>query len=353
MWAKILSASLVGLLGAAMAIPVSAAAETIGSNLATAPNESLCRFESSEPASRFCIVGQHQLTASHSEPAGLTAPFDGVVVGWSVVSGVAPPGTGVVKLALRTTAGPGYLQKGPEVELPLGSPGTRYSFPERMSVSARQPLGLAISVANRNGQAAGAPIAFREDGVGVVDTYTGEPFAPQTIWDQEEDIELMMNAIVEADADHDGYGDLTQDCFPGTPLMTELCGRDIAPPAITLRFRPHQPFLRSGVVSGRIYSSEAGRVSASGLLEIKGPHGRTASLRNAAGALTTGSATELRLRLLAPALRAAKAALAEGKRVLVAVSVRAVDASGNDRLAFANVRPSIMRKAKGPKGRSK
>lgn len=37
---------------------------------------------------------------------------------------------------------------------------------------------------NRNTQEAGAPIAFREEGVGMIDTWTGEPL--ESIWETEE-----------------------------------------------------------------------------------------------------------------------------------------------------------------------
>lgn len=156
--------------GARLFAPALAEAVTIGGSLTTPANESVCKFQSLEPETRVCTVGQHNLLAGHTllpdhvATGGLVAPFDGVIVRWSVLSGAALPGTGTVKLALRTTRGPGYLEKGPEVELPLSLSGAKHTYSERMSIGGGQPIGLKITIANRSTQEAGAPIAFQEEG---------------------------------------------------------------------------------------------------------------------------------------------------------------------------------------------
>lgn len=314
-----------------------ASAATIGSNLATAPNDSLCKFEVLEPKTETCFVGHSSLVSSHTAVDGLTAPIDGVIVRWSVVSGSALPGTGRVTLGLRLTHGPGSLEKGPDVELPLGSPG-RHTYAERMPISAGQPIGLKVVVENRSVQEAGAPIAFREDGVGTIDTWTGEPWSSSAIWNQEEDVELLLDAEIEPDADRDGFGDLTQDCFPSHFGDQHLCGRDFAPPVVKSRFARRQAFLRSGTVSVRVSSNEAGRVRASGELQIKGGKGWTYGLRGARKSVAPGGQAILRLQVRPRALKAARLAAAEGKRVVVTGRVGVQDASGNEGQAPFRVR---------------
>ncbi|HEX6204907.1 MAG TPA: hypothetical protein VFZ29_03775 [Solirubrobacterales bacterium] len=327
----------ISLLGAS---PVKA--DTLGSNLASAPNDSVCKFQVFEPKTQVCTVAQSSLTPSHTGAGGLTVPFDGIVVKWSVVSGPVLPGTGKVTMALRATEGPGYMEKGPEVELPLGSPGTRYTYPERLPVTAGQPLGLRIAVENRSIQEAGAPIAFAEPGVGTINFWWGEP--ESAIWDEEAGVELLLDAEIEPDADHDGYGDLTQDCFPGHPGDQHLCGQDLAPPAIQARFAKQQAFLRSGAIVVRVGSSEAGLARASGELQIKGRGGRTYSLGSASKSLVAGGQAVLRLRVRHKVLKAARVAAAEGRRSVVTGRVGVRDASGNEGQAPIRVR-SVAPKA--------
>jgi hypothetical protein len=243
-------------LSVALVASTPAEAVTLGSNLATAPNDSVCKFQSLEPETRICRVEQDDLLAEHTATGGLVAPFDGVIVSWSVVSGTALPGTGTVKLALRTESIFGDFRRGPEVELPSSPPGTTHTYPEQMSIVAGQPIGLTISTTNRNTQEAGAPIAFQGEGAGKISTLTGQPL--KSIWNMEEDVELLLDAEIEPDADHDGLGDLTQDCFPTLLGRQELCGHDLVPPTIEPHFAARQPFLRSGTILIGVASTSRG-----------------------------------------------------------------------------------------------
>jgi len=265
------------------------------------------------------------------------APFDGVIVNWSVVSGPVLPGTGTVRLALRATSGPGFLSKGPEVDLAPSPLGTTHTYSEQMPIGAGQPIGLTISTTNRSTQEAGAPIAFQEQGVGTINTWAGEPF--QSIWETEEDVELLLDAEIEPDVDHDGLGDLTQDCLPGLLGRQELCGHDLAPPRIQPHVAARQAFLRSGTVLVEVASSEAGVASAEGRLQINGRSGWSYRLRGAHGPVAAGGQAVLRLRVRKRALRAARTAVRNGKRVLVTARVSVADAAGNERQATVQVRP--------------
>ncbi len=209
-----------------------------------------------------------------------------------------------------------------------------------MPVWATQPIGVKVTVGNRSTQEAGAPIAFREEGVGTVDTWTGEPWEGGTIWTQEEDVELLLDADVEPDADGDGYGDLTQDCFLNLALSRELCGRDLEAPTIRPHFTARQAFLGSGVVLIRVESSETGLARAEGRLSVKGREGWTSRLRGAYRPVVAGRQATLPLRVRNRALVAARRASRQGRRILVTARVAVTDAAGNERQATARVHPA-------------
>jgi hypothetical protein len=322
-------------LGGICVASTAAEAATFGSNLGAGANESLCRFQSLEPETRSCTIEQVDLLSSHSPTDGLVAPFDGVIVRWSVVTGTPLSGTGAVKLALRSLP-PGFLERGPEVELPLSSPGTRHTFLERMPVTAGQYVGLRIWITNHSTQEAGAPIAFRQDGVGTIRNWAGEPYESASEG-LEGGVELLMEAEIEPDGDHDGYGDLTQDCSPNEIGSDQRC--DFKAPAIRLRSVRRQPFLKTGVISIHASLNETGFASAAGRLLVMGKRGRwTSSLRNPDSRLVeAGGWAALRLRVPKRALKAARVAAQRGKEILAKVNIRVVDTRGNERRELVEV----------------
>jgi hypothetical protein len=328
-------------LSAVLALAIGAAPAkgvTFGSNLATAPNDSVCKFQASQLTTYVCSVGQYNLLAGHTASGGLEAPFEGVIVRWSVVSGHSLPGTGTVKLALRTTGGPGSVAKGPEVELPPSPPGTRHTFAERMPVSVAEPIGLRISVANQSAEEAGAPIAFREAGVGMIETWRGEPWEPAPFLGKEDGVELLLSAEIEPDDDGDGYGDLTQDCFPWHPADEDPCEPDSIKPRIKLRAAAKQNFLRSGFVVVRLVSNEGGRVKAAGRLKVQGSASQGYHMGRSRAQVRPGGEVVLRLRVRKPVLKAARAAKRDGKKVMATVGVAVVDVAGNEAKATTRVR---------------
>jgi hypothetical protein len=113
---RIRSAGAVLPAGTVLAGATPAAAVPIGNALTTTPNGVVCGFQSPEPRTRPCTVGQDNLLADHTATSGPIAPGDGVIVSWSTLSGTAPPGTGSVRLSLRAFGPLNDPTAGPQVD---------------------------------------------------------------------------------------------------------------------------------------------------------------------------------------------------------------------------------------------
>jgi hypothetical protein len=154
------------------------------------------------------------------------AQSDGVVVRWRVMNGGTgayharvvvpdPGGTGGMYAAYRVlhSSAPG------NVTAPTASLFSKIStFPTRLPIPAGAYVGLAMQSAHTEGfQASGGAATFTEtndggDGIGVSGIiHEGT---------------ILYDADIEPDADHDGYGDITQDACP-----TDAATQGACPPA--------------------------------------------------------------------------------------------------------------------------
>jgi hypothetical protein len=310
----------------------SAAATSVGSVLTAVPNSEACGFGMFTATDRPCTSTQATLAANQTAAGGLVSPIDGVVVNWTVRSGPATPDTTRVRLRPRTLRGEVGGAAGTMVDLPLGAPGL-HTFAERMPIKVGEGIGVTALVTNQNNGSAGAPILRFEPGIGTVSRFeTALPEGSTTFLNEQSDSELMLNAQIEPDADHDGFGDETQDRCPTDPLLQGPCrqpGPERQPPQTKVTYANRQDFIAKKKVVVRLRSSEAGTVSASGQLEIPSKHAIW-GLYGAKSAVGAGERVTLRLRLPGNTLRAARRALANGRKVRVKVTLSAADAAGND-----------------------
>jgi hypothetical protein len=149
------------------------AAETIGSSLAATPDTPLtCTVE--------CTVVQD----------GAISPIQGVIVRWRVKTGTGPATPmrlEVLNGALATTGGP---------VLPLA--GATTTFTTRMPIEVGNAIALLCCVDD--------PTIVRA-GSGTIHVF--DP--PGNVMPTDVAGELLLNADVEPDADHDVFGDETQD----------------------------------------------------------------------------------------------------------------------------------------------
>ena len=203
---------------AALALPAAApAAQTIGSNLNGAGADNLGSYC---PASGTCTGTNLSLPAASTAANGLTSPIAGVVVKWKVKSGSS--GNPVSLRVLRPAGGTSFAGAG------TSSPGTTATgaspeFATRLPIASGDSIGLNIgnsALVWANTPAATGNVWGSVNGfpTGLADGQTAAG-AGQTAK------ELLVQAVVEPDADGDGFGDETQDGCPGDPARQAApCG---------------------------------------------------------------------------------------------------------------------------------
>jgi hypothetical protein len=322
-----------------LAAASSASAVTVGSNLVAAPNGGVCPTSASGEAS--CSFVQAGLTGDHTASGGVQPTGFGVITSWRIVTGPATPATAGAKVRLRIiqTGGAGYAYgASPWEELPLSQPGI-HVLPARLPIDEdKQVIGIDTVVTGSGADEAAAPFAYRASGAGSVWKYVpGLKEGRLPLSTSEGDLELLFNATVEPDRDHDGYGDRTQDRCPKDPRYHAHCDRQ--PPRTKLAYDRRQDFLRTGKVVVRVRSSEAGRIYASGQLEIPNPS-VTWGIYSAHKHVGKGKWATLVLRVPAQAREHAARSFTHGRRVFAKVFVSATDRSGNkSRLVRAIVKP--------------
>ncbi len=185
-----------------VAIPASASgAVTIGSSLEVAAENTIT-------CASLCTTSNSSLPDTSTASAGLVAPSDGVVVRWRIKTG-----SPVTPVALRITRpGPGPLSDftgagtGPTETPALNTTST---FDVRLPIQAGD--GVGIDCCEVGGLTALAPTPGS-----IFDTWNPlvDADMPKLPNKSFADIELLVSADIEPDADHDGFGDETRDQCP-------------------------------------------------------------------------------------------------------------------------------------------
>ena len=201
------------------------AATTIGSNLASA-GTGACNDSP-------CTMRQRSLPGFD-----VTAPADGVLVRWRVKTGddqIAQP------VRLRVIDGIGALSTGVRSsEIAYLPPGVNVStFATRLPIGAGQYLGLDTGLQNYLYAIVLATSSAELD-TWMAPLADGETRAPTGSTTRE----LLVNADLEPDADHDGFGDETQDACPSDGATQFSCpssGGSSPPPAGSAPTSPSSP----------------------------------------------------------------------------------------------------------------
>jgi hypothetical protein len=140
------------------------------------------------------------------------APADGVITSWAFEGGSRVDGTVTLK-TFRPVGGNSYRTVGEEgPHAPIA--GALASFPARLPVEQDDQIGLTVTgtVDCGNGNGTGQELSFWGDP--PIGTTTN--FFPSTY-------STDLSAVLEADADGDGYGDTTQDLCPTDPSTQGAC----------------------------------------------------------------------------------------------------------------------------------
>src|SRR4051794_21677076 len=197
-----------GVLAAALAAPASSlGAVTIGSSLSTSPNDNL-------PCMSSAVCTATNLSSTTPAVNGLTSPINGVVVKWSTKSGSA--GNPVTFRVLRPGAGASYTG------VATGTTGTTSgsnkvdTFNTQTSIKAGDAAGINpgnSALVFAAGTAQDSVVTWQSansfpNGLTNGASGTGSVFGSK---------QVMVQAVVEPDADNDGLGDETQDPCPTEP----------------------------------------------------------------------------------------------------------------------------------------
>lgn len=167
-----------------------------------------------------CAARTRVVTASPGTVS--TAPADGVITSWSHLA-QDDVGTGVIKLKLfRPLGGADYRVIG-ESASQKPTPSTLNTYGTRVPVREGDKIGLAVSdgvvPCSRFTAPGGYGIADGDVAVGASATFGDNSGA------------LDISAVLEADADADGFGDASQDLCP-TDATTQGQCRSAEPPVV-------------------------------------------------------------------------------------------------------------------------
>jgi hypothetical protein len=197
------TALLAGVIALVLAAPASASV-TIGSNLQSTPDPIGPCVALPNTASD-CTLANTTLPQANRAADGISSPIDGVVTRWNVKSG-----GGTFSARLRVIRGQGIVAISQPVSFP--TPPAQ-PFETRLPISVGDVVGLDViypsSLSPSQALVTATPnnTAF-EQWNNPPDQGDMGPPTTNTM------TEVLVNAVIELDADHDGYGDETQDQCP-------------------------------------------------------------------------------------------------------------------------------------------
>ena len=229
-------------LAAMILAPSAGAATEFGSN---------CTGAEAEPG--FTVL---DLAHSASELLPTAAPVSGVITrGKTTIDPSASVAGQTEKLHVFRSAGPNqYTLVAESSPIPM-SPGTT-TFATRIPIQAGDRLGYSNSAV---GEQSGF-LCRSKDPADLV-AYTDAPPAVggTTVFGTADEFRAPLAAVIEPDADNDGFGDETQDACPQSAALQTPC------PAIVLD-SSGRPGRKAVVVT--VYTSSAGPVSVTGVVRL-------------------------------------------------------------------------------------
>jgi hypothetical protein len=264
---------------------------------------------------------------SYAVPAG-----GGVITSWQSRTGTLP-GTVKIKVYRPTGVAGQYFivgEEGPHSILANSSPS--FTAGVRIPVKAGDLLGMLGTGFNCSSYYPGQNGYHTSNFPMGTDPLTGTTASIEGNGTQ---FALEIAATIEPDADHDEYGDETQDAclndvahaLPCTPPVVAPPAPDTTPPSLTLSSKAKQAALKAKAVIAIASANESVGLNATGSVSI--PGGSSFSLTPTSGNAAANAPVSLSLTIPKEARKKIQKALKEGKKVKASVHVVAKDAAGN------------------------
>lgn len=277
-----------------------------------------------------------QTASGSGVPSYVVPAGGGVITSWSHIAMASPPGT--MKFVVLHPVGVDFQAIGVTDSKTLNGSFLN-KFDTRIPVEAGDFIGTRSSVGgigNARGSTGSTSNGTPADPLAqqFVAGVTVTPFA---------NVQIDVSATLEADADHDGFGDETQDKCPTDASTQGACPipPDKKAPVASTSGSTKQDVLKQGGVKVVISSDEAGSATATGTLNTPGAS-KTFTLNPASATLSANVKATLTLKLSKKAKKALKKSLAKGKKPKASVSVLIKDAAGN----ATTVKQTVAVKAK-------
>jgi hypothetical protein len=163
-----------------------------------------------------------QLSRAAGSPLPIAAPVDGVITKWRLTNGGSEVTAQILKV-LRPTADPKTFQVVGESAFGAVVPGPN-NFDTRLPVQAGDKFGL---YGLKGAMACAFGTATDKLGFTSGNSTVGTTLTASVEHASEQ---IPVSVVIEPDADHDGYGDETQDNCPQNPAAHDEC--PLAAPAV-------------------------------------------------------------------------------------------------------------------------
>jgi hypothetical protein len=296
----------------ALSAPVPAsAAVTIGGDISP-PTQSV-------PCDSTNTCDGIQLTLGGVPP---TAPFDGVVVRWRVNDA-----TGPLTLRVVRPNGSAFTFMSSSQTVTATGAGVE-TFPTQLPIQAGDYVAFTVTPSSRIGLSP----ASTGDTTGAFDPSTPDGGTASLSQPPEPKSVFAYNADVEPDADHDGFGDETQDQCPTNAATHGPCPPPPPPPDTTppaLSAAAHAAKLsRAGAISFFVNSNENSAGTASGTISVP-KLAKVVRFAQRRVTLTAGKRTKVTLNLSKKSAALVRKALARHKKLKAKVTLRVKDTAGN------------------------
>jgi hypothetical protein len=313
--ATALSAGALALVAPAMA----SAAVTIGANLSNTPqNQNTCAGPTPDPSKASC-----GLVALSEGGFSQAAQSDGVVTRWRVAGGSGP----MIFRVVRPQANGDYLLiSSSAVETPANTGVV--TFNTRQAIQAGDYVGVELESATATvGVDTGEPPSSTIAASFLGPEPDGSTVTPQVF----PGARGYLNADVEPDADHDGFGDETQDQCPTNATVQGPCPPpvvvDKAPPSVK-RFGRLARLSHSGSMAFFLLSNEQASGTATATVNVP-KSARVVRFTRHVLHLKAGKKTKVTLGLSKHNAALVRRALKKHRKLMAKVTIQLKDSAGN------------------------